>query len=182
MDMTTHMHTEQMIPTTLRPPRADEVDAVLALFDDEVRAGRMLPRDPTSVRSGLDDWIVAEDGEGRLVGCVSLVFFNADLAEVRSLAVHPDRRGNGLGAALVVTALELAQQRGVRHVLTLTRAAALFERLGFRRDFVTSFPEKVWRDCAPCPLKERCDEMALVYFIEEGRLGNGNGSEEHPAG
>ncbi len=169
----------QPYATTIRAARPDEVDAILALFADEVRAGRMLPRDPQHMRTGIADWLVAEDGGGRIVGCVSLVFFNDELCEVRSLAVDPSRRSNGLGGELVTAALGLARQRGVRRVLTLTRAAPLFERLGFRQDAVDHFPEKVWRDCAPCPFKERCDEVALVYAVEPAHVERGNG---HAAG
>ena len=60
----------------------------------------------------------------------------------------------------------MARARGLKRVLTLTRAAGLFERLGFERDAVTNFPVKVWRDCAPCPFQDRCDEIALVYELE----------------
>ena len=109
---------------------------------------------------------VAEVG-GQIAGCVSLVRFNASLCEVRSLAVHPTFRGKGIASALVREALALAEQRGIERVLVLTRAAALFEKLGFRRDFVANFPEKVWRDCAPCPFRHACDEVALIYPIHE---------------
>lgn len=166
---------------TIRSARPDEVDAILALFADEVRAGLMLPRNPDNMRKGIDDWLVATDTNGEIIGCVSLVAFNDELCEVRSLAVHPDTRGNGLGAALVRAAIFLAVARGMKRVLTLTRAAGLFEGLGFRRDAVANFPEKVWTDCAPCPLKDRCDEIALVYFIDEPTKPNGKGRNGHSA-
>jgi N-acetylglutamate synthase-like GNAT family acetyltransferase len=149
----------------IRAPHASEVRAIVALFEDEVRAGRMLPRSPHEIQARLGDWRVACDGE-RIVGCASLVFFNAELCEVRSLAVDPAYRRNGLGGALIAAMIDLACQRGMRRVLTLTRATPIFERAGFRRELVANFPEKVWRDCAPCPLRERCDEIALIYHLD----------------
>jgi amino-acid N-acetyltransferase len=154
---------------TIRPAREDEIDVILALFIEEVRAGRMLPRDPQEIRGRIGDWLVSEE-DGQLTGCVSLVFFNRELCELRSLAVHPGKRGNGLGRALIKAAVAMAGERGMARVLTLTRAAPVFERLGFREDMVGNFPEKVWKDCAPCPLKERCDEIALVYHLEESAI------------
>ncbi len=159
---------------TIRPARLPEVGAMLALFADEVRAGKMLPRNPQSVREDIDNWLVAIEG-GEVVGCVSLVPYNEELCELRSLAVHPGRRGRGLGSALIRAAVELARQRGMERVLALTRAVPLFEKAGFRRDFVANFPEKVWRDCAPCPFKEACDEVALIYYLEPPGRKNGNG-------
>lgn len=158
----------------IRPPRLLEVGAMLALFADEVRAGKMLPRDPQSVREHIDNWLVAVEGS-EVVGCVSLVPYNKELCELRSLAVHPDRRGRGLGSALIRAAIELARQRGMGRVLALTRAVPLFEKAGFRRDFVANFPEKVWRDCAPCPFKEACDEVALIYYLGPPGRKSGNG-------
>lgn len=176
IDEITHNTTQ-----TIRSARVEEVDAILELFADEVRAGLMLPRNPDNMRADIDNWLVAVDDEGNVVGCVSLVQFNDELCEVRSLAVHPAARGSGLGAALVRGAIFLAAARGMQRVLTLTRAARLFEGLGFRRDVVANFPEKVWTDCAPCPLKDRCDEVALVYFIHEPQTGNGKGRNGHTA-
>jgi len=150
----------------IRAAYPDEIDAIRALFADEVAAGRMLPRTVDEIRAHLDDWLVAE-ADGAVVGCVSLVRFNGTLCEIRSLAVHPAYRGQGIASALVREALALARQRGIPRVLVLTRAAKLFERLGFRRDFVANFPEKVWRDCAPCPFRHACDEVALIYPLHE---------------
>lgn len=150
----------------IRHPHAYEVTPILELFADEVRAGRMLPRTPEMVTEALDRWLVAEI-DGQIVGCVSLVFFNGHLAEVRSLAVHPAYRGRGLGSDLVRAAVDLARQFKRTQVLALTRAAHLFEGVGFKRDMVTNYPEKVWLDCAPCPFRHACDEVALIYTLSE---------------
>jgi N-acetylglutamate synthase-like GNAT family acetyltransferase len=148
----------------IRHPSLDEVDPIIALFEDEVRAGKMLPRSPESIRDSLNNWLVSAI-DGQVIGCVSLVYFNPSLCEVRSLAVHPDHRGNGYAVQLVESALEMAREQGVKQVLTLTRAPRVFERIGFRRDFVANFPEKVWRDCTPCPFRLACDEVALIYIL-----------------
>ncbi|HML21917.1 MAG TPA: GNAT family N-acetyltransferase [Aggregatilinea sp.] len=148
----------------VRRPIDDEVAPILALFEDEVRAGRMLPRTPESIRDSLDDWLVAEI-DGQVVGCVSLVFFNPTLCEIRSLAVHPSFRGNGIAVELVRAAITMAYDRGSQRVLTLTRAPRVFEKVGFHRDFVANFPDKVWRDCTPCPFRMACDEIALIYDL-----------------
>lgn len=148
----------------IRHPNLEEVEAIRALFDDEVRAGKMLPRSAEAIRTHLADWLVAEE-DGQIVGCVSLVYFTGSLCEVRSLAVHPHYRGNGIARKLVEAALQMAQKQGIHRALALTRAAHLFERLGFRRDFVANFPEKVWQDCAPCPFRDNCDEVALIIDL-----------------
>lgn len=149
-------------PYTIRPPQPDEVYSILDLFQEEVKAGRMLPRSPNEMKANVHDWLVAATGE-QIIGCVSLIFFDDDLCELRSLAVDTTYRGNGLGGALIQAALALAVEREAGRVLTLTRAVGLFEKQGFIRDEVANFPLKVWRDCRPCPFRHRCDEVALLY-------------------
>jgi N-acetylglutamate synthase-like GNAT family acetyltransferase len=172
IDITTRQDAEAL---TLRKPRASEIGAVRALFEDEVRAGRMLPRAPYEIRNRRDDWLVVAEDE-RVLGCVSLVFYGKGLCELRSLAVDPEQRGRGLGLMLIRGAVELARERGMRRVLTLTRAVPLFEQAGFCRDFVANFPEKVWRDCRPCPFRHRCDEVALIYDLDRP-IGSDNGKD-----
>lgn len=151
----------------IRAPAPGEIAGIVDLFEEEVRAGRMLPRNPLEIRATLDDWLVAVDGD-LPVGCVSLVFYDGDLCEVRSLAVDPTYRGRGLGLALIKAAVQLAVQRDMSRVLTLTRAIRVFDAAGFEIDDRMNYPQKVWRDCRPCPLRHRCDETAMIYHIKPG--------------
>jgi GNAT superfamily N-acetyltransferase len=83
-------------------------------------------------------WIVA-DAAGRVVGSVGVERLDAGSAELHRLYLDPDRRGRGLGEALVHTVLDWCRARGVTR-LTLwsdTRfehAHRLYVRLGFRQD------------------------------------------------
>lgn len=146
----------------IREAEIADIDDIIDLFVAEVEAGRMLARDKNKMKVGIDDWRVAVDDQ-EIVGCVSLVFFNPKLCEVRSLAVAETHRSNGMGKKLVETALDLAKERNVDQVLTLTRAASLFERLGFIIDDIQNFPKKVQKDCQNCPFIDCCDEVALLY-------------------
>ena len=147
---------------TIRMAKEVDITSILILFSAEVEAGRMLARDPQKMKNDLEDWRVAVDGDD-VVGCVSLVFFNPKLCEVRSLAVAETHRSNGLGKKLVDSALDLAKERQADQVLTLTRAARLFENLGFVVDDIQNFPKKVAKDCQNCPFIDCCDEVALLY-------------------
>jgi len=149
----------------VRQARLEEVEAIRALFADEVRAGRMLPRSPEDIRAHIADWLVAESF-GHIIGCVSLVYYNQGLCEVRSLAVHPRHRGNGVAGMLIEAALHMAQEQNMSRVLALTRVPQVFERAGFQRDYIAHYPEKVWRDCTPCPFREACDEVALIFELQ----------------
>ena len=57
-------------------------------------------------------------------------------ADVQSVWVAPDRRGDGIGRRLVMSLLDLAHELGVEHVTvhSSTRAVTLYERVGFVHD------------------------------------------------
>lgn len=130
-----------------------------------VREGQLLPRSLDAIRASIADWIVAE-ARGHIVGAGSLVAMNHTLAEVRSLIVAPAYRGSGVGKQIVHALMTLARARGIPTIFTLTRAVLFFEKLGFVITEKENFPEKVWRDCAICPVQFACDEVAMVRSVD----------------
>lgn len=148
----------------IRPAHSEDIPVLYALVNEYARRGWLLPRSVEEIAATLPDWVVAEVG-GRIVGCGSLVWMSPTLAEIRSLAVEEAYQGNGVGGAIVQTLVERARSAGARTVFALTRAVPFFERLGFTVAEREHFPEKVWRDCIHCPLRERCDEIAVMLQV-----------------
>jgi N-acetylglutamate synthase-like GNAT family acetyltransferase len=96
---------------------------------------RNLPRAPS--------FFVARAG-GKLVGCCALQVYSKRLAEVRSLAVHPDFQDHGLASELVERCTQRARERGVRELFAVTSQTSFFARLGFatfRREKTAMFLE-----------------------------------------
>jgi amino-acid N-acetyltransferase len=74
---------------------------------------------------------VARDGDA-VVGSAALEVYGG-AALLRSVAVDPARRGQGLGQRLTRTALDVARQQGIATVYLLTETAGdFFPRFGFR--------------------------------------------------
>ncbi|MBI5300693.1 MAG: GNAT family N-acetyltransferase [Chloroflexi bacterium] len=138
--------------------------SIAALVNLGEREGQLLPRSLDAIRASIDDWIVATDQQ-RVVGVGSLVEMHSALAEVRSLAVAPDYRQFGIGGRIVNALVDLARERNIATVFTLTRAVLFFEKLGFIITDKENFPEKVWRDCSLCPVQLACDEVAMVKSV-----------------
>ena len=109
---------------TVRPARRGEtvpIRRLVALYPDELlQTG--LP--------GIPSFFVAER-DGVLVGCCALEIYSKRLAEVRSLAVHPNFMGKGVGGQLVRACLGRARRRGVRQLLAVTSEPSFFEGHGF---------------------------------------------------
>jgi argininosuccinate lyase/amino-acid N-acetyltransferase len=147
-----------------RQARADDLDAIAWLVDHWATHGENLPRSREDILKAILDFGVAVV-DGRVVGCAALWIYTPQLAEIRSLGVHPDFQGRGVGQGLVRYFVGLAGQLHIPKVFVLTRAPRFFEKAGFRQVSVNSLPEKVLKDCSACPKRERCDETALVLDV-----------------
>jgi ribosomal-protein-alanine N-acetyltransferase len=83
---------------------------------------------------------VAVEQSGNVVGAI-VVWLVVDEAHVATIAVHPDHRQKGIGAALLATALLIASYRGATSSLLEVRvsnlaAIKLYERFGYKTDGV----------------------------------------------
>ncbi len=144
---------------------AERISELVNLGEDE---GQLLPRTLDAIRASIDDWLVAEEG-GAIIGCGSLIEMGPTLSEVRSLAVAPGYRRNGIGAKIVEALMEEARARRIPMLFALTRAVPFFEKLGFAVTVKEDFPEKVWRDCLICPVRDACDEVAVARPVASDR-------------
>src|SRR5436190_18594061 len=116
--------------TILRRARIDDVPGIASVMADFVIQGTLLPRPSSELYQCVREFHVAEHG-GRIVACAALRLLWGDLGEVRSLAVHPEFHGKGLGAALVERLVEDARTLELPRIIALTREVPFFERCGF---------------------------------------------------
>ena len=154
----------------LRRAREEDVAALLALINGYADRGLLLRRSEESLRRHLDDFTVAMDADGGVIGCGALTVLGPGLGEVRSLAVREDQAGRGIGRSIVEHLLEEAGRRGFSEVLALTRRSSFFEALGFAVTRRERFLDKLMVDCKACPMNLCCDETAMVrvIVIEQG--------------
>lgn len=140
---------------------------MLSLMAPHVASGDLLPRTPQDVRQRLHEFVILEKNgtERRLVGMAALHRYDADLAEIRSLAVDPEWTGRGYGRLLAEELIGRARSDRLARLIALTRRPAFFERLGFERSHLGALPEKVGRDCVLCPRRQCCDETAMLLRL-----------------
>src|SRR5690606_2479528 len=112
----------------------------------------------------IDSFVIAEI-DGQFVGCGSLTRLGEDLVEIRSLGMTESYKGYGIGGKIVDQLIVNAQNQGISKIMALTYAVSFFVRNGFHVVEKEIFPEKVWTDCAICPKRHACDEIAVMKKI-----------------
>lgn len=131
--------------------------------------GLLLPRAAEEIRAHIGHFMVQEQN-GRIVSCLSLENYGADFAEIRSIAVSPENRGQGLGARLIASALAEARRRGIARVFAVTHAPQFFERQGFAASARQSLTEKIERDCRTCSQQRTCKLVAVIATVIPERV------------
>ena len=122
--------------------------------------GTLLPRSRPNLILHLRDFQVAI-ADDNLIGCGALQVVDSTLGEIRSMAVDPAQRGQGVGSDILDALLEDASRLGLVRVFCLTRKTNFFARHGFQEVSKERFPAKVWGDCLQCPRRFACDEIAM---------------------
>lgn len=145
-----------------RKARFDDTEPIYNLIDYYAKNGLMLPRSRNALYETLRDMIVAESEDGKVVGVGGLHITWDSLAEVRSLAVHPDFGRRGIGSGIVSELVKEGRQLGVKTVFTLTYQSEFFASCGFDIVSKDDLPHKVWKECIDCPKFPNCNEIAMI--------------------
>ncbi|MEN3027891.1 MAG: N-acetyltransferase [Aquificaceae bacterium] len=154
----------------IRKPTVREAIHIYDLINHYAREGILLPRSLSSIYENIRDFWVFER-EGQILGCAALHILWEDLAEIKSLAVREDHRGEGIGMALVEACLKEARELGIKRVFVLTYAQGFFSKFGFEEVEKTKLPHKVWGECINCVKFPSCDEVALWLDLEKKPAG-----------
>lgn len=140
----------------IRQARPEDASAFLRLLE-----ACQLPT--AGAEACLPTALLAWDAD-HLVGSAALEVYGP-VALLRSVAVDPQRRSQGLGQRLVQAALKLAQDLGVKEVYLLTETAAdYFPRFGFvpvPRDQVDARVQDSIEFTSACPASARAMVLTL---------------------
>ena len=114
----------------IRPAQTGDVRAIRGMVDAYAPNGRLLSKATVTLYEDVQEFLVADAGD-EVVGCGALHVMWEDLAEVRTLAVHPDYRRSGVGSKILSAQLERARNLGIKRVFCLTFETEFFGRHGF---------------------------------------------------
>jgi amino-acid N-acetyltransferase len=150
----------------IRKAIISDVRAIHGLLQLYGKRGELLPRPLTRIYDHLRDFTVfVDESSGKVLGCCALQFCWEDLAEIRSLAVHPDHTGRGIGKRLLEDAVSEAVRYQIRRLFTLTYRPGFFSQFGFEQIDRSELPLKIWGDCLLCVKFPDCDETAMMMGL-----------------
>jgi len=134
----------------------------------EVKDGIILERNEDEVATNIRSYVLAKI-DNKLVGYAALHLHSSRLAEIRSLIVSSEYRGQSIGKKIVEFALNEAESLNVQEeVLVLTYLPEFFKKMNFIEIAKESIPEhKIWTDCIKCIHFPVCNEISLVYKLAE---------------
>jgi amino-acid N-acetyltransferase len=150
---------------TVRHARTRDVQGIRALIDQNVGSGRLLDKHTVNLYEDIVEFCVAErSDDGKVVGCGAVHVMWEDLAEIRTVAVDPAVRGQGIGHMIVDDLLDRARAVGVARVFCLTFAVNFFASHGFTEIFGTPVAPEVYAELL------RSYDDGVAEFLELDRV------------
>lgn len=146
----------------IRKAKLQDAVNIFELVNSLSHDGTLLRRNYAEICENVRDFHIAESVSGVFLGCGALHLYGPHLAEVRSIVVKPEAKGQGAGGRLLRALLGEAEDQGVVAVCLFTRIPDFFFHFGFRVADRTSIPDKIYKDCQNCPRLYACDEVTMV--------------------
>jgi amino-acid N-acetyltransferase len=121
-----------MRDTVIRRARTTDVRAIRDLIDTYSEERRLLSKATVTLYEDVQEfWVATRGPDGPVVGCGALHVMWEDLAEIRTVAVHPSCRGLKIGHGIVSELLGVARELGIARVFVLTFETGFFSSFGF---------------------------------------------------
>ncbi|WP_326645951.1 MULTISPECIES: amino-acid N-acetyltransferase [unclassified Streptosporangium] len=157
---------------TVRRARTPDVRAIRRLVDTYGGAGpRLLEKATVTLYEDVQEFWVATDAEGLILGCGALHVLWEDLAEIRTVAVDPTLRGMGIGHRIVSVLIRTAAELGLRRVFCLTFEVDFFARHGFQEIQGTPVAPEVYAELL-ASYDEGVAEFLDLEHVKPNTLGN----------
>lgn len=151
----------------IRKALLSDIPALLDLINTYAADGIMLPRTEFEMAENIRDFLVACE-DGRLLGTGALHFYTATSGEIRSLAVDPRQKTQGIGRRLVEALEQEARAQDLHSIFAFTYVDRFFQKLGYAEVDRGELPLKAWKDCLNCPKFQACDEIAMLKRLKQG--------------
>ena len=148
----------------MRRARTSDVPKIAALVEPLVQQRILLGKDLVVFYESVQEFVVAEDADGALVGCGALHVIWDDIGEIRTLAVDQSRLRLGVGRALLERLEQDAAALGLTRLFCLTFETEFFGRNGFLPIGEQVVPPEVYAELV------RSSDEGVAEFLDLARV------------
>jgi amino-acid N-acetyltransferase len=156
---------------TVRPARTSDIREIKRLVEPLVQQRILLGKELVVFFAAVQEFRVAEDASGRLIGCGALHVIWDDLGEVRTLATADNWRGRGVGHALLERLESDARDLGLSRLFCLTFEVPFFSAHGFVDMGEETVDPEVYAELVRSP-DEGVAEFLDLARVKPNTLGN----------
>ncbi|MFT2818234.1 amino-acid N-acetyltransferase [Leifsonia sp. A12D58] len=156
---------------TVRRARTHDVPRIKELVEPLVQKRILLGKETVVFYEAVQEFRVAEDANGTLIGCGALHVMWEDLGEVRTLAVAEDWLGKGVGHAIIDRLEEDARELGLSRLFCLTFEVGFFSRHGFVDMGTETVDPSIYAELVRSP-DEGVAEFLDLARVKPNTLGN----------
>ena len=151
----------------IRPAKVTDVKEIHKIVEFYAENKEMLHRSLNSTYENIQEYVVVENEEGKVIACGALHVSWEDLAEIKALAVSPKYKGQGLGRKIVHKLQKNAEELGIAKVFALSFKPEFFIKLGYKVIPKETLPHKIWSECINCHLFPDCGEVPLLISLKK---------------
>ncbi|HWS34579.1 MAG TPA: amino-acid N-acetyltransferase [Actinoplanes sp.] len=155
----------------IRRARTGDIRSIRSLVDTYTTDRRLLSKATVTLYEQVQEFWVAEAEDGTVTGCGALHVMWEDLAEIRTVAVDPERRGQRIGHRIVAALIDQARELGVRRVFCLTFETRFFGSFGFSEIDGAPVPHKIYEQLLRS-YDEGVAEFLDLERVKPNTLGN----------
>ena len=124
----------------------------------------LLGKERVELYESVQEFLVAEDASGKVIGCGALHVMWEDLGEVRTLAIAENQQGKGIGKQILQGLLERAKVIGLKRIFCLTFEVDFFAKLGFEPISETPVDPEVYAELI------RSHDEGIAEFLDLARV------------
>ena len=155
----------------MRSARSADVRGIRDLLEPYVQRRILLGKDLVVLYEAVQQFVVAEDVTGRLIGCGALHVMWEDLGEVRTLIVEDEWLHHGVGRGIVDALEANARTLGLSRLFCLTFEVGFFTRRGFEEIGEQVVDPDVYSQLVRSP-DEGVAEFLDLAHVKPNTLGN----------
>jgi amino-acid N-acetyltransferase len=156
---------------SIRRAKTSDIRQIATLVQPLVDRGILLGKDLVVLFESVQEFMVATDDAGRVIGCGALHVFWEDLGEIRTLTVEPDMQHKGIGHGLLEALEHEAKTLGLSRLFCLTFEVDFFRHHGFELEEIVSVDPDVYVELVRSP-DEGVAEFLDLARVKPNTLGN----------